>query len=121
VPHDDPRDRVEDGAETILRVLDHPVSVNEIHAVAIGVSGFFFGLLYQTGPAGVRHIVTAAASVLVLYAMFGEPALKSLPHHADGYATTVGLETIRCEPWWFIVSFTASFAVAVVVGPADWL
>jgi hypothetical protein len=118
VPHDDPPDRVEDGAETIRRVFGHPISLNEVHAVAIGTSGFFFGLVYQTAPMDVQHIVTATATALVVYAVFGEPALQSLPHDAEEYATTVGLETIRCEPWWFITSFTGSFAAAFAVAPS---
>lgn len=117
MPHDDPAERVDEAADTLVWVLGHPLTINEVHATAIGTSGFLIGTIYRTAPAGAQNVAAGVVILLVVYAVFGEPAVKSLPHHADEYNTTVGLETIRCEPWWFLASFTAAFAGAFLVAP----
>ena len=113
-----PQTRVKGGAKTIVRVFGHPVSANEVHGVAIGVSGFFLGLMYQTGASTVQGIAALTMLVLVGYAILGKPALHSLPKDAPEYQTTVGMKTIKTEPWWFLVSFTACFAAALAVAPS---
>jgi len=109
--------RVEGGAETVVKVFGHPVSANEVHAVAIGVSGFFLSFMYQTGASGAQGIAAVTMLVLVGYAIMGDPALHSLPKDAAEYRTTVGMKTIKTEPWWFLTSFTFFFALALVVAP----
>jgi len=102
---------LQNGDKVIVRVpgLDHPITINEIHAAQLGLLGLFVGLLYASGS----HAIASGVSVTVLsYAVLGSPAFHSLDHDAPTYKT-IGMRTIKHEPWWFAVPYVLSFLVAV--------
>lgn len=121
---DDEDDFQEADKETLLRkgdkviyrvpITGHPITINEIHAAQLGLVGLFIGIAYN---AGLEAPAIALAVALVGYAVIGEPAFHSLPHDAPEYET-IGMKTIRHEPWWFLVPFVVSFVIGVAFIPA---
>lgn len=104
---------LQNGDKVIIRVpiLNHPITINEIHAAQLGLLGLFVGLLYSSG----KPAVASGVSVLVIgYAILGDPAFHSLGHDAPTYKT-MGMRTIKHEPWWFLVPYVLSFLAAVYI------
>lgn len=116
---DDPEERIEDGNRVLVRPFGHPVTVNEVHAVLLGLSaGVFVGALYA---AGYSEVPTGLAATLVGYSLLGKPFLKSLPHAAEKYADaeekTIAVRTVKYEPWWFLSSFTSAVGLSYTLVP----
>jgi len=101
------------GDRVLFRVFGHPVTINEIHATMLAFSGIIFGAMYAEGFAAIAGPV---AMLLIAYAILGNPALRSMPHGAEGYVKTIGMKTIKHEPWWFIPPFIVAFVVGLYVG-----
>lgn len=106
--------RFENNDETTVTVLDHPVTANEIHAAGIGLSGTLFGVLSVTAGSEIQVAVNGIVLLLAAYAIIGDPAFHALPHDAEEYEKTIGLKTIKCEPWWFLVPFMTTFLISRV-------
>lgn len=87
------------------------VSVNEFHAHVLGVAASAYTTI--TYALGYDHTAFIVASALVGYAVFGAPALQSLPHDVAEYETTIALKTVKWEPWHFIGAFGVGLAVLV--------
>ena len=101
------------GDKIVVRVpvLNHPITINEIHAAQLGLIGLFVGLLYASGS----HTIASGISVLVLsYAILGSPAFHSLNHDAPKYKT-IGMKTIKHEPWWFAFPYLITFLIGLYV------
>ncbi|WP_254767574.1 hypothetical protein [Salinilacihabitans rarus] len=97
----DPRERIHASDDPLVEPFGHPVTINELHALVLGVSGLVVGYaLPLLGP------------LLPLYAIFGRPPLRSLPHDKQ---TTIGRKTIKHEPWYFTVSYTGAFLLGTVI------
>ena len=113
----DKKKLLQKGDKVVVRVppLNHPVTINEIHAFQLGFAGLFVGLAYGSG---LETPAALLALTLVGYAILGNPAFKSLNHDAPNYKT-IGMKTIKHEPWWFLMPFIASFVVgAMYFAPA---
>lgn len=101
---DSARSRLRAGDVALIRIFDHPVTVNETHAALLGTSGFVVGSFHDSMFASVASII------LILYALFGHPRFESLAHDATEYG--IGIRTVRHEPWWFLSSYVLTFAAA---------
>ena len=106
-----PARRLYRGDQVLLRVFGHPVTVNEAHAVVLGLVGVPLGLLATVGP----RIAGISMALLIGYAVLGPPTLTSLDHQAEGYGRGIGAKTIRHEPWWFAGSAIISMIVTIIV------
>lgn len=106
----DHEDRVEAADSALVRLFDHPITANEIHAIITGMTAGWLTLFGLT--LGYGHMVLYGAGFLVGYAFFGEPMFRSLSHDAEEYPETVALKTIRYEPWWFLSAFTVTLGLA---------
>ena len=97
------------GDKVIFRVpyTGHPITINEVHAAQLGLVGFMLGVAYG---AGLEAPAAGLGALLVGYAIFGSPVFSSLSHDAPEYKT-IGMKTIRHEPWWFVVPFLVSFVI----------
>ena len=99
---EDLRDRLRRGDARLVVIpwVNHPVTVNEAHAVVLGLVGAPLGLLATVDPqtAGIT------ATLLAAYAILGGPTLRSLEHDHPTYRHGIGAKTIRHEPWWFVGS-----------------
>ena len=94
-----------------FRPFGHPITINEIHAAQIGiVAGFIIGMAYLYMP----DIALVSALILLGYAIIGKPFGRSLSHDAETYATTMGVRTIKHEPWYFLTFFGLLFVTVVV-------
>jgi hypothetical protein len=109
----DKKKLLRNGDKVIVRVpgINHPITINEIHAFQMGLLGLFVGLAYSSGYQGVASMV---AMLAVGYAILGNPIFKSMNHDDPKYKT-IGMRTIKHEPWWFTVPFTASFVIGITV------
>lgn len=98
------------GDKIILRVpvLDHPITINEIHAFQLGLLGLFVGMTYNSG---LEAVASGVAMLIVGYAIIGDPIFKSMSHDNPEYKT-IGMRTIKHEPWWFTVPFTVAFLIS---------
>ena len=102
---------LKNGDKVIVRipVLDHPITINEVHAAQLGLLGLFVGLLYASGS----HTIASGVSVMLLsYAVLGNPAFHSLDHDKPEYKT-IGMRTIKHEPWWFAVPYVTTFLIGL--------
>ena len=106
---DKPKERFKQENDTYVTVLSHPITTNEIHAAVMGLSGSLFGTIVVSGGPEARILGHVVALFLAAYAIIGDPALHALPHSADDYANTIGLQTLKKEPWWFLASFVPSY------------
>lgn len=113
------RERLRKGDEVLFYVpfVGHGITINEFHAHVIGlVTGVLVAASYYLGFEWTAFVV---AVLLVGYALFGPPFLRSLPHDLPEYEETVALRTLRWEPWHFLglflVGITAFSVVAGVV------
>ena len=97
------------GDRVVTRPLGHPVTINEIHAFQLGLVGLLFGLAYASG---LQMISLTLTLLLVGYAILGNPAFRSLDHDDPAYKT-IGMKTIRHEPWWFTCPFLGTFLIGV--------
>lgn len=118
---DTPKTRVGAVDNTYVTVFSHSVTLNEIHAAEMGLVGLLFGTVAALGAAEVRLFSDMVTVFLVAYAIIGDPALHSLPHDADEYIRTVGLQTIKYEPWWFLLPFTLTYVLSRVIAAAGYL
>jgi len=96
-----------------LPVINHPVTPNEIHAMMIGLSGYLFATMWQ---AGIDIYTIPLVLILPAYAIIGHPILSALPHDDEEYKQTIGLKTVRCEPWWFLSTYLLTFVLVVSFG-----
>jgi len=113
----DKKKLLQKGDKVVARVplLNHPVTINEIHAFQIGFVGLFVGLAFSSG---LETPAALLALLLVGYAILGNPAFHSLGHDDPAYKT-IGMKTIKHEPWYFLVPFVASFVIgALYLAPA---
>lgn len=109
------RERLRRGDEVLyyVPIMKHPITINETHAHVIGVStGILvgFGILL-----GYHYVAFASMLLLVGYAVFGPPVLRSLPHELPAYRETVALRTVRWEPWHFLGLFLVALVGTLVV------
>lgn len=111
----DAKERFNEADKTLFRipVIDHPVTPNEVHAMVIGLSGYLFATMWQAGDA---IYTTPLVVILPAYAIIGHPVLHALPHDHEDYEQTIGLKTIRSEPWWFLSTYILTFVLVVSVG-----
>lgn len=76
--------------------------------------GFLFGTRYQPRLAVP---VLLLALLIVGYAVRGSPVFSGLGHDDPEYKT-IGMKTIRHEPWWFVTPFLLTFLIgATVINP----
>lgn len=94
-------------------IAKHGVTPNEIHAMIIGLSGYLFATMWQAGD---QIYTTPMVLILPAYAIIGHPVLAALPHDHETYSETIGLKTIRSEPWWFLFTYTLTFVLVVGYG-----
>ncbi len=105
----DKRKLLQRGDRVMFRdpVIGHPVTVNELHAFQLGLVGLLLGTLYASSleaPVGVLVLL------LVGYSIFGKPAFRSLSHDDPEYKT-IGMKTIKHEPWWFLTPLIITFYI----------
>lgn len=98
----DTHERLQAGDEVLIRLLGHPVTINEVHALLLGTTGLVIG-----------YVLPLLGPLLPLYAVLGRPRLHSLPHSAVEYHNSIGLHTVRHEPWWTLGSYIPLFFVGV--------
>ena len=91
-------------------IVDHGVTINEIHAFQMGTIGLFVGLLYQTH---FQDVAVFFSLLMLGYAIIGRPAFRSLEHDHPEYVT-MGMKTIRHEPWWFITPYIITFLIGTL-------
>lgn len=110
----DKAELIERGDKVVARVpgIEHPITINEIHALQLGVAGLLAGIGYTTG---YRGFAAGASILLVTYAILGFPVFQSMNHDNPKYKKTIGMRTIKHEPWWFISSYMAFFALAILL------
>ena len=101
-------ERLREGDGTIVRIFDHPVTVNEVHALIIGCSG----LLVATSVEPLSSLLTV---LLIAYALGGQPAFASMAHDDPEYVRAIGLKMIKHEPWWFLVTFIPSILIGGLI------
>lgn len=108
----DKKKLLQKGDKIVFRVpiTGHPVTINEIHAAQMGLVGLFIGMAYAIG---METMALTVAVFLTTYAIVGKPSFRSLSMKEPGYKT-IGMKTIRHEPWWFIMPFITTFLVGVV-------
>lgn len=112
---DDPKTRFNQANDPYVTVLSHPITINEIHAAIIGLSGLLFGMVAVTASGEIRFAVNMAVVFLLVYAIVGKPAFHALPHDVEDYEKTVGLKTIKGEPWWWLSTFLPSYLIGRVL------
>ncbi len=100
----DKKKLLRNGDKVKFRVFGHPITINEIHAFQMGFIGIVVGSAYGNGIEAAALLALA----LVGYAILGNPAFHSLNHDAPEYKT-IGMKTIKHEPWYFLVPFVATF------------
>lgn len=107
---------IESGDKVIVRVpvLDHPITINEIHAFQLGVTGLLFGLGATSSLPVLPDMAVILSALLLGYAILGNPAFHSLGHKEPEYKT-MGMRTIKHEPWWFAVPFMTTFILGLTV------
>lgn len=110
----DLKQRLQRGDATLVRAFGHPISVNEVHATALGLIGVIAGALILVGG---YEAALSLSVVLLGYAVLGRPALQSLDHDHPAYKT-IGHKTIKHEPWYFVGSYVLSLALTLAVGVA---
>ena len=110
---EDLRERLRRGDTRLFVVpwVNHPVTVNEAHAVVLGLVGAPLGLLATVDPQTAGIIATLLSG----YAILGGPTLASLDHDDPAYRHGIGAKTIRHEPWWFIGSLLASMLTTLII------
>ena len=109
---EDTRERLRKGDRTLLRPFGHPVSINEVHAVLISTCGVLFGHAYATG---LELLVLPLVLLLIGYSILGRPMFSSLCHDDPNYDKSIGLKTIKHEPWYFIPPFILWFVLGTTV------
>lgn len=101
----DPSDRIRAGNRTKFEIRGHPVTVNEWHAVLLGLgTGLATALLWLLGR---EEAALGLGGILLGYSILGRPFLRSLPHSSSEYPQTMATRTIRYEPWWFSITYLA--------------
>lgn len=100
----DPEDRLREGDRGLIEPFGHEVTVNEVHALVLGTAGF----LVATTVDPLDSLLTVA---FVAYAVGGTPTFASLPHTDPEYDKSIGLKTIKHEPWYFLGSYLPSYVV----------
>ena len=101
-----------------IPIIDHPISYNEVHAVAIGaVIGLVVGSLMSLQE---FEYAIGLTFTFTGYALIGEPFLTSLPHDDERHEDIgrIGLKTIKYEPWYALSAFAVS---AFVVYTTNWV
>lgn len=108
------RERLRAGDATLVTILNHPISVNEFHAVILGlVTG---AVAAVTAMVGHPTTAVAFAVAVVGYAVLGRPMGHSLAHDDPTYGQyPIGRATLKHEPWWFCGAFVAGAVVAAGV------
>ena len=94
----DNEERMEAGDAEKFAPYGHSISINELHAIAIGFSGIVIG-----------YTIPFLGWVLPLYAIFGKPRLRSADEEKP-----IGLKTIKHEPWWLLASYIPTFIIGVL-------
>ena len=110
----DKKKLLQQGDVVKFRILGHPITINEIHAFQMGFVGLFVGLAYS---AGLTTEASLVAMALVSYAILGDPIFHSLDHENPKYKKSIGMKTIKHEPWYFIIPFVATFLVGMLYLP----
>ncbi|AGB15466.1 hypothetical protein Halru_0842 [Halovivax ruber XH-70] len=98
------RTRLDEGDEALARPLGHPITINEVHAALLGTVGLLVG-----------YSVPVLGPLLPLYAILGRPRFHSLPHDHVEYPRSIGLRTVRHEPWWALASYVPLYFVGAFV------
>ena len=108
------RIRANDSTFVTIPMIDHSITLNEIHASTIGAtSGFVSGLAWISGKSELTVLLTF---ILAGYAILGRPVGTSLSeddpeYGSDGSKVSIAVRTIRHEPWYFL-----AWMVAVLLG-----
>lgn len=100
--------RIEEGSANAIEFRGAVITYNELHAGIIGCVGFLLGYIHQSGGVGEEYSVILTL-VLVSYAVFGKPVLKTLPAVSEEYGRSYGVRAIRYEPMWFLFTFVPAF------------
>lgn len=96
--------RLEEGDEALVRPFGHPITINEVHAAVLGTIGVLVG-----------YSVPVLGPLFPLYAILGRPRFHALAHDHPAYPRSIGLRTVRHEPWWALASYVPLFVVGVWV------
>lgn len=112
----DKKKLLRNGDKVIVRVpgINHPITINEIHAFQLGLTGLLFGLGATSSLPVLPDMAVILSALLLGYAILGNPAFSSLGHEAPEYKT-IGMRTIKHEPWWFSVPFMTTFVIGLTV------
>ena len=109
--------RANDSTLVTVPMLDHSITINEIHASTIGAtSGLISGLAWISGKS---ELTVLLIFVLAGYAILGRPVGASLSeddpeYGVDGSKVSIGVRTIRHEPWYFL-AWMAAVLVGVII------
>lgn len=102
------RGRLEEGDEPYLSLGPVTITVNETHALQLGLIGGFAGVGYSSG---MMEEALAFTGLVFLVAL----GLRKAPGKRKGKEIPIAVKTKRHEPWWFISSYTVTFIVGAVV------
>ena len=106
------------GDKVKFRIFGHPITINEIHAFQLGFTGLLFGLGATSSLPLLPDLAVLFSALLLGYAILGSPVFQSLDHDDPNYKT-IGMKTIKHEPWWFTMPFLVSFLIgALYLSPA---
>lgn len=108
-PQDD-EERLEEGDSVKFKPFGHPVTINEIHAVELGLVGLIVGMAYAAG----FEIEALGATTLLIGLALG---IKRIPDEQDDEdeGMSIAIKTKRREPWWFITSYIANFVGGIII------
>lgn len=110
----DKKKLLQKGDKVIITIpgLEHPITINEIHAFQLGLIVFLFGIASTSDLPVVPSLAVTGAMLLVGYAILGNPMFASMDMEDPDYKT-IGMKTIKHEPWWFIIPFFTTFGESV--------
>lgn len=106
---DPPRERVREADRPATSALGSPITLNEFHALLLGLSGVVFGASSVALESAVGLFSDLSVVLLILYALTRPPVFTGLPGDPIRYRESVGLRTISTEPWWFVVPLVLTY------------
>lgn len=112
------RIRANDSTFVTIPMIDHSITLNEIHASTIGAtSGFVSGLAWISGKS---ELTVLLIFILAGYAILGRPVGTSLSeddpeYGSDGSKVPIAVRTIRHEPWYFLAWMVALLLGVIIV------
>lgn len=100
-------ERIDNKDDTAVKVLDHPITYNEVHAMELGLVGVFAGMGYGVG---MENEALMLSGILMLVA-FGMESIKL----GDSLEPNMAIATKQHEPWYFTCSYILSFGTGLIL------